>query len=313
LLDKGDLDVSSRTRSVWFAALLAVLPGCGVALTPAPLPEPKSEDYAQARKSFKTKLAVHRPAPQSWGKPRRPPGAVSITYRSGDLQLRAYVTPDPGDGKRRPAVLFLHGGFAFGAEDWEMPRPFREAGYVIMVPVLRGENGQPGDYTTFYDEVDDVLGAADTLAALPYVDPSRIFVAGHSAGGTLALLAAMATNRFRAAAAFSGSPDQKDFLDSQPEFGSYDTSNPREFEVRSPLVYATSFKCPVRMYYGNLEGWAARASHRTAELAKAKGIDAEAVEVPGDHFSSVPSGLRESLVFFRGKLTDVAVSGPKAQ
>jgi poly(3-hydroxybutyrate) depolymerase len=36
----------------------------------------------------------------------------------------------------------------------------------------------------FYDEVNDVLAAADALAVQPYVDSTGIFVSGHSAGGT---------------------------------------------------------------------------------------------------------------------------------
>ncbi len=39
-----------------------------------------------------------------------------------------------------------------------------------MIPILRGENGQPGSYTMFYDEVDDVLAASAALASLPYSD-----------------------------------------------------------------------------------------------------------------------------------------------
>jgi len=60
----------------------------------------------------------------------------------------------------------------------------------------------------FYGEVNDVLAAADYLARLPYVDAKRIYVSGHSVGGKMTLLAALTSNRFRAAASFSGSCDQ---------------------------------------------------------------------------------------------------------
>jgi acetyl esterase/lipase len=43
----------------------------------------------------------------------------------------------------------------------------------------------------FYDEVDDVLAAARFLANQLGVDPTQLFLAGHSVGGTTALLAAM--------------------------------------------------------------------------------------------------------------------------
>src|SRR5262249_29615237 len=157
----------------------------------------------------------------------------------------------PDDGRKRPAVLFLHGGFAFGGDDWDMPQPYRDAGYIVMIPILRGENGQPGSYSMFYDEVDDVLAAASALAALPYVDSDRIFLSGHSAGGTLVTLAAMTSDQFRAAASFSGSPDQKANALSQPILVSFDQSDSREFQLRSPVAYATSFKSPVRMYFGS--------------------------------------------------------------
>ena len=60
----------------------------------------------------------------------------------------------------------------------------RNAGCIVTTPILRGENDQPGSFTLFHDEVNDVLAAADALAALPYVDSTSIFVSGHSPGRT---------------------------------------------------------------------------------------------------------------------------------
>ncbi len=53
-----------------------------------------------------------------------------------------------------------------------------------------------------FGEVDDVLAAFDFLAKQPYVDPDRIYLGGHSTGGTLALLTAEMRNPFRAVFAF---------------------------------------------------------------------------------------------------------------
>ncbi len=273
--------------------------GCQFQQDVSPGLEPQQVDFAQARSGFKTKLVRQGQSPQMGEPLQTPAGASEIEYRSGNLTLKAFVTPDPGDGQKHPAVLFLHGGFAFGDGDWEMPQPYRDAGFIVMIPILRGENGQPGSYTMFYDEVDDVLRASDALASLPYVDSTRIFVSGHSAGGTLAMLAAMASDRFRAAASLSGSPDQKANAQSQPILVSFDQSDPREFQLRSPVAYAASFKCPARMYFGNEESWAAAPTRRTATLAKQKGLDVAAVEVSGDHFSSVPEAIRRSIEFFK--------------
>jgi dipeptidyl aminopeptidase/acylaminoacyl peptidase len=180
-----------------------------------------------------------------------------------------------------------------------MARPFRDAGFIVMMPVLRGENGQAGDFTLFYDEVDDVLAAADTLAALPAVDASRIYVCGHSVGGTLALLAAMASDRFRAAASLSGSPDLEGYLRASRVKAPFDASDIREVRLRSPVAYAGSFRCPVRLFCGDEEFWVQGSTRRTAMLAKQQGIDVEAIEVPGDHFSSISEAIRRSIEFLR--------------
>jgi dienelactone hydrolase len=278
----------------------AGLIGYGVYKVFAPTSFPaQTEDYADARAKFRTNLLRKGPAPQEWDPEPLPPGVRQIDYTSGGLKLKAWVNDPPPGGGRRPAVLFLHGGFAFGAGDYEEIEPFREAGFVTMTPILRGENGQPGHYTMFYDEVDDVLAAADALAKLPYVDSKRLYVAGHSAGGTLTLLAALTTDKFRAAAAFSGSPDQVTFIRGQTQLAPFDRKDKREFQMRSPLAFAKSFKCPTRLYYGDEEFGFASASQKTAQVARKVGLDVQAVEVPGDHFDSVDEAMRRAIQFFQ--------------
>jgi dipeptidyl aminopeptidase/acylaminoacyl peptidase len=288
-----------------FLAVLTVL--CCHPFSPAYPPAQKpsalqqqDEDYAKAREGFKTKLVRKGPAPQGFRKLKRPDGVSEVEYPSGELRLKAWVNqPAKDDGEKHPAVLFLHGGFSFDESDWEMPRPYRDAGYVTLAPMLRGENGQKGTYTLFYDELDDVLAAADFLAKQPYVDPKRLYVAGHSVGGTMTLLAALATDRFQAAASFSGSPDQVAFTKGQPQLIPFDRSDPREFTLRSPLAYATKFKCPVRLYYGTQEAFFDASSRRTAELAKGKDLNVEAVRVPGNHNTHVPAAMKQSIEFFK--------------
>jgi dienelactone hydrolase len=264
--------------------------------------EPQSEDYVQARKQFKTKLLHRGPAPQPWEPVLPPHDAVEVEFPSGNLQLKAWINPPPaGVSRKLPAVLFLHGGFAFGEEDWDMCQPFRKAGFVVMTPILRGENGQPGAYTMFYDEVDDVIAAAEFLARQPNVDASRIYLAGHSAGGTLTLLAAMTSSIFRAAASFSGSPDQVAFVAGQPEPAPFDEGDIREFQMRSPVAYASSFKCPVRLFFGSQEPFFRATSDRTAELAQEKGLDVQTIQVPGNHMTAVAPAMKQAIVFFQQK------------
>jgi dipeptidyl aminopeptidase/acylaminoacyl peptidase len=263
----------------------------------APVVEVQHEDYAQVRSRFRTTLLRQGPAPQP-GSPVAPPaGATEIEYPSGDLRLKAWVNRPADSSRKQPAVLFLHGGFAFDRDDWVLSQPYRTAGFIVMAPMLRGENGLPGSFTLWYDEVDDVLAAAEFLRKQPYVDSKRLYIAGSSAGGTLTLLAAMTSKQFRAAASFSASPDQALLVKHAKMVLPFDKTNARELQVRSPLAYAGSLKCPVRIYYGTQDHFVLT-SQRTAELAKEQGLDVEAVRIEGDHASSVPPGIEQSIRFF---------------
>jgi dienelactone hydrolase len=283
--------------------LLAVIGTC-VGLfywfvSPTSFPE-QTEDYAQARKTFQTKLIRQGPAPQAWQPAQLVDGVDEVPYQSGNLRLKAWVSGVKGN-ERRPAVLFLHGGFAFGEDDWDQVEPFEDAGFAVMIPTLRGENGLPGSYSMFYNEVEDVLAAADVLAQRPDVDPDRLFVAGHTVGGTLALLASMTSSRFRAAASFSGSPDQVMWSRGQPHVVPFNPNDNREYQMRSPLAFPASFKCPVRIYYGSQEFLFRRSSQKLAEQAKKHNLDVEAISVPGDHLSSVDAAMKQAVAFFRSQ------------
>jgi hypothetical protein len=55
----------------------------------------------------------------------------------------------------------------------------------------------------------------------------------------------------------------------------------------------------VRLYYGTEEAFFDANSRRTAELAKGKGLDVEAVRVTGNHNSHVPAAMKQSVEFFK--------------
>jgi dipeptidyl aminopeptidase/acylaminoacyl peptidase len=221
-----------------------------------------------------------------------------VEIPSGTLRLQAWMNRPTEVRRKHPAVLFLHGGFAFDRDDWDVSQLYRDAGFVVLTPILRGENGQPGSFTLWYDEVDDVLAAARFLSEQPSVDAERLYVAGSSAGGTLALLAAEASGLFRAAASFSASPDQAVLVKYAKIDLPFDKADARELQMRSPLAYARSFKCPVRIYYATQDHFVLT-SQRTAAVAKERGLDVEAVGMEGDHGSIVPLGIKQSIGFFQ--------------
>jgi dienelactone hydrolase len=262
----------------------------------APGGEGQTEDYAQARARFKTKLLRKGPALGRWEPLSPPKGVTEVEYPSGELRLKAWVNRPADVSAKRPAILFLHGGFSFDMSDWDSTQPYRDAGFVVLTPILRGENGQPGNFTWLYDEVDDALAAAEYLSKQPYVDRDPVFLAGASAGGELTLLTAMASNRFRAAASCSGGGGGDRHLLSRE--GSLFANDPREVLLRSPMAFVTSFKCPLRLYYGTEEIGLDMPCRRAADVAQRHGLDVKAVELEGDHGAAISRAIKRSIAFF---------------
>jgi pimeloyl-ACP methyl ester carboxylesterase len=287
-----------------FCCVLAPVRGASAQQNPLPDFHPlvsiQHQDYPWARAHFHTKLLRVGPAPQSY-KPVSPPAGVADVTYSQSLGLKGWLYR-PTDGKRRhPAVLFLHGGYAFDMGDWDMTTAYRKAGFVVLAPRLRGENGQAGKFSMFYDEVDDVLAAANYLRRLPDVDPHRIFVAGHSVGGTMTLLAAESSKIFRAAASLSGSPDQVLYLKLAPgakERAPFDYADERELVMRSPLAFAAYVKCPLRIYYGSDEPQFEFTSADMVKIGREHGQDVQIVVEQGNHNTHVSLSIPDSIKFF---------------
>src|SRR5215831_8725701 len=102
----------------------------------------QTEDYAEARKTFHTKLLREGPAPHQDCKDSKPPlGVTEVYFPAGGLRLRAWLSAPSTENKKYPPVLFLHGGFCFDRSDWEETKAFRGAGFIVMLPNRRGENG----------------------------------------------------------------------------------------------------------------------------------------------------------------------------
>lgn len=217
------------------------------------------QTLVQARSGFTTNIVS---SGEAFGPPDDPTGSEFelIKYESPAGQLHAYVTRDPGDGRKRPAIVWITGGDCNSIGDVWSPgdpsndqtaSPFRRAGVAMMFPSLRGGNDNPGRREGFLGEVDDVLAAADHLSKLPHIDPNQIYLGGHSTGGTLALLVAECSNRFKAV--FSLGPVS---LTSHygGEYVYCDPSNERENALRSPLAWLHCVTSPVYVFEGGTDG-----------------------------------------------------------
>lgn len=216
-----------------------------------------SKTLSEARAGHTTKL-LHR---ERDGTPVDvPPRGVLnlVKYRSPAGEMAAHVSPSPQDGRKHPAIVWLAGGFdnSIGAVFWEEADPeddqtasaFRMAGIITMYPSYRGGNQNPGVQENLYGEVDDVIAAAEYLRTLPYVDPNRIYLGGHSTGGTLALLAAESTDCFRCIFAFGPVSDTKGYGQDSLV---YDVDDRLENTLRSPGPWLRYITRPTFVFEGD--------------------------------------------------------------
>jgi dipeptidyl aminopeptidase/acylaminoacyl peptidase len=257
-------------------------------------------DLASARKEFATKLRVRNAAPQKFEDETPPAGVRDVKYDSGNLSLRGWLSANPGDGKKHPAVVFLHGGFAFAEEDWRDAAPFVPAGYVLFMPMLRGENGNPGVFESFYGEVDDAIAAGEYVASLPYVDRDNVFLAGHSAGGMLAVLTAMMPSPYKAVVALSAYVDMKTWAAaSPPEHVPYNRADSEEIHLRDPMAFVASLRRPLILY---VEPDMRGVNEPLARKASALDKECDLVVVPGNHQSMVAPAVKQAIGWFKKRL-----------
>ncbi len=236
---------------VVFALLLCA--GCAARRPPAQ----NSETLAHARQGFQSLLRAQNgpkaPIPLA-------PADVfrTVLYPAPSGELAAYLSPDPGDGRRHPAIIWITGGDCNSIGDVWTPVPadndqtaaaYRQAGVLMMFPSLRGGNDNPGVKEGFLGEVNDVLAALKYLKKQAYVDGNRIYLGGHSTGGTLAMLVGEYTDSFRTVFAFGPVEDVAGYGESSG-FLPFDTSNPKEVDIRSPGRWLSSIRSPMWVFEG---------------------------------------------------------------
>jgi acetyl esterase/lipase len=213
---------------------------------------------ALARQGFTTHLLVKTKSSDPVPKP--PAGIELIHYRAPLGSYPAYVAAGNGRSGRHPAIVWIAGGFdnSIGDTPWapatpdndQSARAFPQAGILTMYPSLRGGNGNPGYNETLYGEVDDVIAAARHLATRPDVDSRRIYLGGHSTGGTLATLTAESTGLFRAVFAFGPVTSVGQYGKSNLTF---DYNDRRELLLRAPILYLNAVTSPTFVFEGTVE------------------------------------------------------------
>ena len=268
--------------------------------TASPAQGEPSGDYLARRASFQTHLTRVGPSPQAADNDPPPPGVREVSYRSGNLDLKALLwVSDVPSSARRSALVYLHGGFALGGGDILDCQPFVASGFVVMTPSYRGENGNAGNFEMYLGEVDDAVAAIQWLRGQPEVDPERIYVFGHSAGGVLSALLSLRKDvpiRYSGSAGGLYGPDVFDLMTDMVPFN---LADPAERQIRVLPGNTASMRRKHYAYIGQADS-PVKPGVRMAQrnLAETRGL-LEITFVPGDHFKSLPTAMREFLEVVR--------------
>lgn len=244
--------------------------------------------FAEAHDAFTTTLA--REDNDDYPIPDPPEGIFDlVSYPSKVGDLAAYVSCDPGDGEKHPLIIWVVGGWGNGIDDfpWTYPEwdndqtgsAFWQEGILTMYPSFRGGSGNPGYYETLFGEVDDIVSAYEYAASLPYVDSERIYLGGHSTGGTRALLASEYTDKFRAVFCF-GAVDKIEYHNND-QF-TFDTDNKDEYVMRSPIYWLDNVKSPTFLIEGRDGN--SKCLERMLKVSQNDNIHGYVIE-DADHFS----------------------------
>lgn len=207
--------------------------------------------YREARAAHRTRLTRRGPSPDQASVTPPPAYATEVTLAGATGPLEAWLILPSGE-EPVPGVLYLHSGFALAESDAVSAWNFVTAGYAVLLPSLRGENGNPGDFELFLGEVDDVKTAARHLAGHPRVLDDRLYVFGHAAGGALAALLALDPEPSVRLTGSSGGLYAPSVLLAWAREG-YVPFRPlaaRERDLRTPVRFADQLVVPHHAYVG---------------------------------------------------------------
>lgn len=195
-------------------------------------------------------------------------GYQSVQYESFDgREIEGWVIRPPGFDPDReyPALLYIHGGphAMYGTTFFHEFQTLANAGYVVFITNPRGSSGYGNEFGNIIqyrypgDDYRDLMAGTDWLAEQPWVDASRLGVAGGSGGGLLTTWTITQTDRFAAAAAqrsvtnwhsFVGTADMNLYF-VEAWFSAAPWEEPMQYIDRSPLAYVDQVETPLLMIH----------------------------------------------------------------
>jgi dienelactone hydrolase len=128
------------------------------------------------------------------------PVPETVVYANAGERIEAQLYKPAGSGPF-PLVIHVHSGPDTAAWGPVLARVLGDAGYATMVSAIRGAPFDPAQRVTGMQRAaGDMVSALEHLTrdSTTHIDGRRVAIMGYSAGGSVAVVAAARTDRFRA-------------------------------------------------------------------------------------------------------------------
>ena len=243
----------------------------------------------------------------------RRPESVTVAGAEGTPMQMWILTPPGFDpAKKWPVAFIVHGGpQGASMDDWSYRWNFQlwaQQGYVVALPNPRGSTGFGQKYV---DEISgdwggkcfhDLMGGADYLESLPYVDRNRMAAAGASFGGYMMNWFAGHTDRFRTLISHCGVYNFESMYATTDElwFDEWEHGGPpwgenrESYERHSPHRFARNFRVPMLVIHGDQDFRVpVSEAYQLFTTLQRLGVESKLIEFPDEgHWISKPANGR---------------------
>jgi len=224
---------------------------------------------------------------------------IVSTSKDGNKVSSLLFIPPGSDGKKMPAVFYIHGG-PVGQDDYgfDLTRQMLAAnGYAVIGVNYRGSNGRGIAYSKAIEadwgnkEVLDVLGAADQLTKDGIIDGNNLGIGGWSYGGILTDYTIASDTRFKAACSGAGSAMQLSLVgvdqyitqfENEIGYPWKDKNIEKYLKLSYPYLKADRIKTPTLFLTGEKDfNVPAVGSEQMYQALRSLGISTELIVYPG--------------------------------